>query len=160
MTKSIIGKQTDSLIETVTLKSTNSPINTTTIITNTTNATITATQLLSGHILRTGFTASVTDNIGPNASDIVAAIPNCRVGDNFLTTIVSVPSTAITVGSILYTINPGTGMSNRSNIPNVAHTATIGSQLVTYRFVVTNVTSPSIVIHRLANVTQVPGTYT
>lgn len=159
MTKSILGKQTQSLIETVNLKSVNSVINTTSTISSSGNSTITAAQLLSGHIFRTGFAGSIVDTVGPTATDIVNAIPNCKVGDTFMTTVYSWPTSPVTVGSILHTLQEGTGISNRMNIPNVAFSSSIGAQFVTLKFVITNVTSPSVVMHRISNVTQTGGAY-
>ena len=92
------------------------------------------------------------------ATEIVNAIPNCQIGDNFTTTIYAVPNTwningAGTVGNA-YQFQTGTGISNRSNIPSVPYNATTFAQILTFRFVVANVTSPSVIMHRISNVTS------
>lgn len=158
MPKSITGKEIINLIESTNIKSTNAVINTMSIVTNTTNATLTAPQLMTGHLRRDGFPSTVTDTLGTSATEIVNAIPNCQIGDNFTTTIYAVPNTwningAGTVGNA-YQFQTGTGISNRSNIPSVPYNATTFAQILTFRFVVANVTSPSVIMHRISNVTS------
>lgn len=159
MTKGVLGKQPTRLREAVNVKLTNAPINTMAVVNSASSTTITATQLLSGHVFRTGFTGDITDTLGSSAAEIVNAIPNCQVGDQFNTLIYTHPSTPVTSGTLTHSLVTGTNISNRANIANVQYTSTLGAHFLTYKFVVTNVTTPTVVLHRLSSVTATDGGY-
>lgn len=110
-----------------------------TTVSSASNVTFTAAQLLSGHIRRTGFTASstITDTM-PSAADLILAIPeNVRVADlafNFHVYMVSSGS-----GSGTYGWTMGTGGSSKSGVNSYSLTAPV--QFYTFRIRITSLGS-------------------
>lgn len=123
-------------------------------INQSTNQTLTAEQVLSGHIHRIGIAAAsnITDTL-PTAAALVAAIPSdLRVANMYFDFTVYVRAAATGAGG--YTIAPGSGGTNLHNgyplsFANQAH-------LTTSRILITNVGSgtEAYTIYRIANVSN------
>jgi len=153
--KNITGKSNSFLTESTFFKSPSALINPRNTINSATNANISASALISGHIIRNGFNLSVTDTL-PSAVDLVNIIPNCSVGDSFSFEIYVAPTTWNIGGSgtigCSWAFNVGAGGQNRGNFNTFTFAS--GNPALNYTGVITitNVTSPSYYILRMANV--------
>lgn len=111
--------------------------NTTSTTVATTPVTLTAAQFING-IIDVTVANSTTALTMPTAALVVAAIPNCQVGDTFDVSLMNIGS-----GTLTWTLGAGITGKTTNDVTTVAT-----NKGMSYKCVVTNVGTPAITIQQ------------